>query len=151
MMAIPSSWFRLAAPPWHREEPRLRLLFPQLFHLGEFGFRILFAAERKEESAQTVVGIRLRRIQADRLAEVPLRCRGIARRGQHDTKVQVREPQPRVQLLGLPQVIRGLLVVAHVHLGKSADLAEIHWPSGIVQELKNVPVDRVLKVKEPAK
>jgi hypothetical protein len=39
----------------------------------------------------------------------------------------------------------------HFGLGKnaSADLIEIHWPSGIVQELKNVPADQVLPVKEP--
>jgi hypothetical protein len=39
-----------------------------------------------------------------------------------------------------------------VHFGlgaaKSADLVEIRWPSGIVQELKNVPADRVVKVME---
>ena len=41
----------------------------------------------------------------------------------------------------------------HFGLGahKSADLVEIHWPSGIVQQLKNVPADRVLQVKEAAK
>ncbi|MGA3028295.1 MAG: CRTAC1 family protein [Bryobacteraceae bacterium] len=40
----------------------------------------------------------------------------------------------------------------HFGLGKnaSADLVEIHWPSGIVQELKNVPADQLLKVREPA-
>jgi hypothetical protein len=39
----------------------------------------------------------------------------------------------------------------HFGLGKnaSADLVEIHWPSGIVQLLKNVPADQLLKVKEP--
>ena len=41
-----------------------------------------------------------------------------------------------------------------VHFGlgadAAADLLEIHWPSGIVQTLRNVPADRVLKVKEPA-
>ena len=39
----------------------------------------------------------------------------------------------------------------HFGLGpnKVADLVEIRWPSGIVQELKNVPADRVVKVKEP--
>jgi len=40
-----------------------------------------------------------------------------------------------------------------VHFGlgqdKSADMVEIHWPSGLVQELKNVPGDRVVRVKEP--
>jgi hypothetical protein len=39
-----------------------------------------------------------------------------------------------------------------VHFGlgpaKSADLVEIRWPSGIVQELKDVPADRVVRVKE---
>lgn len=41
----------------------------------------------------------------------------------------------------------------HFGLGKdaSADLVEIHWPSGIVQTLKNVEADRVLLVKEPEK
>jgi hypothetical protein len=41
----------------------------------------------------------------------------------------------------------------HFGLGRSesADLVEIRWPSGIVQELKNVAADRVVKVKEPAK
>jgi hypothetical protein len=29
------------------------------------------------------------------------------------------------------------------------DLLEIHWPSGAVQELKNVAGDRLLKLKEP--
>jgi enediyne biosynthesis protein E4 len=41
-----------------------------------------------------------------------------------------------------------------VHFGlgsaKAAERVEIHWPSGIVQELGNVPADRVVKVKEPA-
>ncbi len=40
-----------------------------------------------------------------------------------------------------------------VHFGlgssKTADLVEIRWPSGIVQELKNLPADRIVKVKEP--
>jgi hypothetical protein len=33
----------------------------------------------------------------------------------------------------------------------SADLVEIHWPSGTVQTLKDVAADRVVQVKEPAK
>jgi hypothetical protein len=39
----------------------------------------------------------------------------------------------------------------HFGLGRNAlvDLIEIHWPSGFVQELKNVPADEVLRVKEP--
>ena len=41
-----------------------------------------------------------------------------------------------------------------VHFGlgadTKADLIEIHWPSGFVQTLKDVAVDRVLKVMEPA-
>jgi hypothetical protein len=39
----------------------------------------------------------------------------------------------------------------HFGLGRDAvaDLVEIRWPSGIVQELKNVPADRLVKVKEP--
>ncbi len=39
----------------------------------------------------------------------------------------------------------------HFGLGRntSADLVEIHWPSGIVEELKNVPGDQILRVKEP--
>ena len=41
-----------------------------------------------------------------------------------------------------------------VHFGlgadSHADLIEIHWPSGIVQTLQNVPADQVLKVTEPA-
>jgi enediyne biosynthesis protein E4 len=40
-----------------------------------------------------------------------------------------------------------------VHFGlgvdNRADLIEIHWPSGIVQTLHDVPADRVLKVTEP--
>ena len=41
----------------------------------------------------------------------------------------------------------------HFGLGRNAsvDLVEIHWPSGVVQELKNVPGDQLLKVKEPAR
>ncbi|MGO9010234.1 MAG: CRTAC1 family protein [Bryobacteraceae bacterium] len=40
----------------------------------------------------------------------------------------------------------------HFGLGRntSVDLVEIHWPSGVVQELKNVPGDQLLKVQEPA-
>ncbi len=42
-----------------------------------------------------------------------------------------------------------------VHFGlgthNSADLVEIHWPSGIVQELKNVVGDRIVEVKEPVR
>lgn len=41
-----------------------------------------------------------------------------------------------------------------VHFGlggdNRADLVEIHWPSGIVQSLKNLDVDRILKVVEAA-
>jgi hypothetical protein len=42
---------------------------------------------------------------------------------------------------------------AHFGLGaaKSADAVEIRWPSGIVQSLKNVTADRIVKVKEPDK
>ncbi len=40
-----------------------------------------------------------------------------------------------------------------VHFGlgpdKQADLVEITWPSGQVQELKDIPGDRILKVQEP--
>jgi enediyne biosynthesis protein E4 len=41
----------------------------------------------------------------------------------------------------------------HFGLGQNAaaDLVEIHWPSGIVQGLKNVKADQLLKVKEPAR
>jgi hypothetical protein len=41
----------------------------------------------------------------------------------------------------------------HFGLGRntSVDLVEIHWPSGVVQELKNVPGDQLLKVREPAR
>ena len=40
----------------------------------------------------------------------------------------------------------------HFGLGShpSADLVEIRWPSGTTQKLKNVPVNRLLKVREPA-
>ena len=42
-----------------------------------------------------------------------------------------------------------------VHFGlganPSVDLVEIHWPSGIVQELHNLPADQVVAVKESAK
>jgi hypothetical protein len=41
-----------------------------------------------------------------------------------------------------------------VHFGLGPDAVaesiEIHWPSGIVQTLQNVPADRILKVTEPA-
>ena len=40
-----------------------------------------------------------------------------------------------------------------VHFGmgadSKADLIEIHWPSGIVQTLENIPADQILKVVEP--
>ena len=41
----------------------------------------------------------------------------------------------------------------HFGLGRnaSADSVEVRWPSGILQELKNVAADRVVKVKEPAR
>jgi hypothetical protein len=41
----------------------------------------------------------------------------------------------------------------HFGLGSnvSADSVEIHWPSGIVQEMKNVAADRVVVVNEPSK
>jgi len=42
-----------------------------------------------------------------------------------------------------------------VHFGlganATADLVEIRWPSGIVQQLRDVAADRILAVKEPAK
>lgn len=39
----------------------------------------------------------------------------------------------------------------HFGLGSdtTADLVEIHWPSGIVEELRNVAVDRIVVVSEP--
>ena len=39
----------------------------------------------------------------------------------------------------------------HFGLGTaaSASLVEIRWPSGVVQALKDVPADRVIRVKEP--
>jgi len=41
-----------------------------------------------------------------------------------------------------------------VHFGlgeeRTAQLVEIHWPSGIVQTLKDVAGDHVLRVKESA-
>jgi hypothetical protein len=41
-----------------------------------------------------------------------------------------------------------------VHFGlgpdAAAELVEIHWPRGAVQQLKNVAADRIMKVKEPA-
>jgi enediyne biosynthesis protein E4 len=41
----------------------------------------------------------------------------------------------------------------HFGLGPDprAEVVEIHWPSGIVQTLRNVAGDRVLKVLEPAR
>ena len=41
---------------------------------------------------------------------------------------------------------------AHFGLGDdaTAQTIEIHWPSGIVQELHNVPADRIMKIEEPA-
>jgi len=41
----------------------------------------------------------------------------------------------------------------HFGLGANAtvDLVEIHWPSGVVQQMKDVSGDQVLVVKEPAK
>ena len=41
----------------------------------------------------------------------------------------------------------------HFGLGasKTVDLVEIRWPSGIIQELRNVAADRILKVQEPLK
>jgi hypothetical protein len=41
-----------------------------------------------------------------------------------------------------------------VHFGLGAEtkagIVEIHWPSGIVQTLENIPADQILKVTEPA-
>jgi hypothetical protein len=39
----------------------------------------------------------------------------------------------------------------HFGLGQnaSADFVEIHWPSGIVQQMRDVAGDRVIPVKEP--
>ena len=41
----------------------------------------------------------------------------------------------------------------HFGLGPaaSASLIEIRWPSGIVQELRDVAADRVIRVKEPSR
>jgi enediyne biosynthesis protein E4 len=41
----------------------------------------------------------------------------------------------------------------HLGLGasKTAELVEIRWPSGIIQELRNVAADRIVKVREPVK
>ena len=41
----------------------------------------------------------------------------------------------------------------HFGLGASAaaDVVEIRWPSGVIQELKNVKADRVVRVREPGK
>jgi hypothetical protein len=34
---------------------------------------------------------------------------------------------------------------------KSAEAVEIRWPSGMVQNLKDVAADQIVKVKEPEK
>jgi hypothetical protein len=41
----------------------------------------------------------------------------------------------------------------HFGLGAavSADLVEIRWPSGEVQQLKNVAADRLVRVREPSR
>ena len=41
----------------------------------------------------------------------------------------------------------------HFGLGSDAmaEVVEIHWPSGVVQQMKNVPGDQILNVKEPAR
>jgi hypothetical protein len=43
---------------------------------------------------------------------------------------------------------------APVHFGlgssESANLIEVRWPSGIVQELRNVAADRLIRLKEPS-
>ena len=41
----------------------------------------------------------------------------------------------------------------HFGLGKdaAADLVEIHWPSGITQQLRNVAADRIVTVREPSR
>jgi len=41
----------------------------------------------------------------------------------------------------------------HFGLGHStsADLVEIRWPSGIIQQLRDVPADQIVKVKEPSR
>ena len=41
----------------------------------------------------------------------------------------------------------------HFGLGANAsvDMVEIHWPSGIVQQMKDIAVDRIVMVKEPEK
>jgi len=41
----------------------------------------------------------------------------------------------------------------HFGLGPVAarESVEIRWPSGIVQQLHDVPADRLVKIKEPAK
>jgi len=44
-------------------------------------------------------------------------------------------------------------VPVHFGLGANAtvDLVEIHWPSGIVQQIKDVAGDQMMLVKEPTK
>jgi hypothetical protein len=42
-----------------------------------------------------------------------------------------------------------------VHFGlgpdPKTDIIEIHWPSGIIQSLKDIPADQILKVTELSK
>jgi hypothetical protein len=39
----------------------------------------------------------------------------------------------------------------HFGIGSATSASvEVRWPSGMVQELKDVPADRIVKVKEPA-
>jgi DNA-binding NtrC family response regulator len=40
---------------------------------------------------------------------------------------------------------------AHFGLGAdaTAELVEIHWPSGVVQQLRNLAADRIVVVTEP--
>jgi len=47
----------------------------------------------------------------------------------------------------------GIGPLAHFGLGDATnvDLVRIEWPSGIVQELRNVPANQVLTVTEPAR
>ena len=102
-------------PPGKADERRWRLLFRQALHLLELGLRLLLTAQGAPQPAQTVMSIRLGRVDPDRLAKMVGSLFGIVPCGQKNPKIQVRKPEGLIQSQRAPKVRLRSLCTVRMH------------------------------------
>lgn len=89
----------------------------QVFYLRELGFGLLITPQGTQEPAQTVVAVRLGRVNSNRLAEMSDRPGGIAPISEDNAEIEMRQTVVLIQNQRLPQVRFGGFSRAQMHLG----------------------------------